>query len=57
VTTQKSAAVLSLMPAVPDTPAAAEWYKEALGAKVLWSLVSVAGLEIEGEPLFLHEPV
>jgi len=45
------------MLAVPDTPAAVEWYKEALGARVLWSLGSVAGLEIEGAPFFLHEPV
>ena len=45
------------MLAVPDTPAAVEWYKEALGARVLWSLGSVAGLEIKGAPFFLHQPV
>jgi uncharacterized glyoxalase superfamily protein PhnB len=45
------------MLAVPDTPAAVEWYKKALGAKVLWSLGSVAGLEMDGAPFFLHEPV
>ena len=45
------------MLAVLDTPAAVEWYQEALGARVLWSLGSVAGLEIKGAPFFLHQPV
>lgn len=49
--------IISLMLAVPDTPAAVDWYKEALGARVLWSLGSVAGLEIDGAPFFLHQPV
>jgi len=49
--------VVSLMLAVPDTPAAVDWYRKALGAQVLWSLGSVAGLEIDGAPFFLHEPV
>src|SRR5215468_8882934 len=49
--------IISLMLAVPDTPAAVDWYKEALGARVLWSMGSVAGLEIGGAPFFLHEPV
>jgi len=44
------------MLAVDDTPAAVEWYKRALGATVLWSLGSVAGLEIAGAPFFLGEP-
>ena len=48
---------ISLMLAVADTPAAVEWYKKALGAKVLWSLGSVAGLEVDGAPFFLHETV
>jgi len=48
--------VISLMLAVPDAPAAAEWYGRALGARELWSLGSVIGLEIEGAPLFLAEP-
>ncbi len=48
---------ISLMLAVPDTPAAVEWYKKALGANLLWSLGSVAGLEINGAAFFLHEPV
>jgi PhnB protein len=45
------------MLAVQDTPAAIEWYKDALGASVLWSMGSVAGLEIAGAPFFLHQPV
>ncbi|RPJ61114.1 MAG: VOC family protein [Acidobacteria bacterium] len=49
--------IISLMLAVPDTPAAVDWYTRALGARVLWSLGSVAGLEIDGAPFFLHEPV
>jgi uncharacterized glyoxalase superfamily protein PhnB len=49
--------VISLMLAVPDTPAAVAWYEKALGARLLWSLGSVAGLEIDGAPFLLHEPV
>jgi len=45
------------MLAVPDTPAAVDWYTKALGARLLWSMGSVAGLEIDGAPFFLHEPV
>jgi uncharacterized glyoxalase superfamily protein PhnB len=44
------------MLAVTDTPTAVEWYKSALEATVLWSLGSVAGLEIAGAPFFLGEP-
>ncbi len=44
------------MLAVADTTTAVEWYKRALGATVLWSLGSVAGLEIAGAPFFLGEP-
>jgi PhnB protein len=51
-----AAPVLSVMLAVPNTPAAVEWYARALGAKLLWSLGSVAGMEIEGAPFFLGEP-
>jgi PhnB protein len=47
---------ISVMLAVSDTPAAVDWYGSALGARVLWSLGSVAGLEIDGAPFFLHEP-
>ena len=49
--------IISVMLAVPDTPKAVAWYKKALGAGLLWSLGSVAGLEIDGAPFFLHEPV
>lgn len=45
------------MLAVPNTPQAVAWYEKALGAKLLWSLGSVAGLEIDGAAFFLHEPV
>ena len=48
--------IISVMLAVADTPAAVEWYKRALGATVLWSLGSVAGLEIGGAPFFLGQP-
>ena len=48
--------VISVMLAVADTPAAVAWYKRALGAIELWSLGSVAGMEIAGAPLFLGEP-
>jgi len=44
------------MLAVTDAPTAVEWYKRALGATVLWSLGSVAGLEIMGAPFFIGEP-
>jgi PhnB protein len=56
VKSQLHTPVISLMLAVPDAPAAVEWYKQALDATVLWSLGSVAGLEIEGAPFFLAEP-
>ena len=49
--------IISVMLAVPDTPKAVAWYKKALGAGLLWSLGSVAGLEIDGAPFFLHQPV
>jgi PhnB protein len=50
------APVLSVMLAVPDATAAAEWYREALGATTLWDLGGVVGLEIAGAPFFLGEP-
>jgi PhnB protein len=53
---QPQGPVISVMLAVADTPTAVEWYKRALGATVLWSLGSVAGLEIAGAPFFLGEP-
>jgi PhnB protein len=48
--------VISLMLAVPDAPAAVEWYGRALGATVLWNLGTVVGLEVEGAPVFLAQP-
>src|SRR5690349_17108497 len=54
--TSSQGMTISLMLAVDDTPTAVEWYKRALGATVLWSLGSVAGLEIAGAPFFLGEP-
>ncbi len=47
---------ISLMLAVEDATAAADWYKRALGATELWSLGSVVGLDVGGSPFFLHEP-
>jgi uncharacterized glyoxalase superfamily protein PhnB len=44
------------MLAVPDAPAAVAWYTRALGATLLWSLGSVAGLEIAGAAFFVGEP-
>jgi uncharacterized glyoxalase superfamily protein PhnB len=44
------------MLAVADAPTAAGWYKEALGAKELWNLGSVVGLEIDGMAFFIGEP-
>lgn len=52
----KSPIHISLMLAVPDAQAAAAWYQRALDAKILWSLGSVVGLEIQGAPFFLGEP-
>ena len=50
------APLISLMLAVPDAPTSVEWYVRALGARILWSLGSVAGLEIDGAPFFVGEP-
>ena len=44
------------MLAVPDAPVAVEWYKQALGATLLWSLGEVVGMELEGAPFFLAQP-
>jgi PhnB protein len=46
----------SVMLAVPSAPAASDWYQRAIGARQLWSLGSVVGLEVDGAPFFLHEP-
>lgn len=48
--------IISVMLAVTDTPTAVAWYKRALGATVLWSLGSIAGLEVAGAAFFLAEP-
>jgi PhnB protein len=48
--------VISVMLAVADAPAAVAWYQRALGASVLWTLGSVAGLELDGAPFFVGEP-
>lgn len=48
--------MVSLMVAVPDAPAAVAWYQRALDATLLWSLGSVAGLEVGGAPFFVGEP-
>src|SRR5262249_23681851 len=47
---------LSVMLAVSDVPMAVEWYKRALGAAELWSMGSVAALQIAGAPFLLGEP-
>lgn len=47
--------VISVMLIVPDAQAALAWYKDALGATELWNLGGVAGLEINGAAVFLHE--
>jgi len=46
---------LSVMLIVPDAAAAVAWYEDALGARRLWDLGGVAGLELDGAPFFLHE--
>ena len=48
--------IISVMLAVTDAPAAVMWYQQALGAKLLWSLGSVAGLELDGAPFFVGQP-
>jgi PhnB protein len=48
--------LISVMLAVPDAPAAVAWYTRAVGATELWSLGSVAGLEIAGAPFFVGQP-
>ena len=48
--------IISVMLAVADAPAAVAWYEKALGATVLWSLGSVAGMKIAGSAFFVGEP-
>ncbi len=40
---------------VSDAEQAVAWYREALGARELWNLGAVAGLEVQGAPFFVHE--
>lgn len=47
---------ISVMLAVPDAQAASRWYRDALGASVLWDLGSVVGLEVLGAAFFLGQP-
>jgi PhnB protein len=47
---------ISVMLAVPDASAAADWYKRALGAAELWNLGSVVGLDVAGAPVFVGQP-
>lgn len=56
MTKQIRGPVISVMLAVDDTPLAVEWYRRALGATLLWSLGSVAGMELHGAPFFLGQP-
>ncbi len=48
---------VSVMLIVPDANAAVSWYETALGARSLWDLGGVAGLQIDGAPFFVHEAV
>ena len=48
--------VISLMLAVADAQAAAQWYARALGATQLWNLGGVVGLTVQGAPFFVGEP-
>ena len=50
-----SIAIVSVMLIVPDAEKAIIWYKKALGARELWNLSGVAGLEINGAPFYIHE--
>ena len=56
VSRESQSPVISLMLAVPNAAAAIEWYSSALGARLLWSLGSVAGMELDGAVFFLAEP-
>jgi PhnB protein len=48
--------VISVMLAVSDASAAAQWYAKAMGANELWNLGGVVGMTVEGAPFFLGEP-
>lgn len=48
---------LSVMLIVSDANAAVDWYKQAVGASLLWDLDGVAGLQLDGAPFFVHQAV
>ena len=48
------AALVAVMLIVPDAQAAVSWYRQALGARELWNLGGVAGLEAGGAPFFVQ---
>src|SRR5882724_3098845 len=50
MTSQGPGPAISAMLAVADVPTAVAWYQRALGATELWSLGSVAGMEIAVRP-------
>lgn len=56
MTSQTRGPLISVMLAVSDAPTAVAWYKRALGARELWNLGSVVGMEIDGAPFFVGEP-
>ena len=56
MTAEADRPVISVMLAVPDAAAAAQWYAQALGATELWNLGGVVGLTVTGAPFFLGEP-
>jgi len=56
VTAERAKPVISVMLAVEDAAAAAEWYARALGATQLWDLGTVVGMELLGAPFFLGQP-
>ena len=48
--------VISVMLAVHNAAAAVSWYRRALGAKELWNLGFVVGMEVGGARFFLAQP-
>ena len=51
----ESQAAISVMLIVSEAEAAIDWYKKAIGARELWNLGGVAGLEINGASFYIHE--
>jgi PhnB protein len=56
VTTRHAEPVISVMLGVHDTAAAVSWYRRALGARELWNLGSVVGMEVGGARFFFAQP-